>query len=125
MNFWLQQKGADEMGNIIDGDAQERAIGDALGDKMAEQALAGMYAGGRNIRATARTQHEGRDVFSLSFDDGTVMRISSETGLRIEVVSGGRATVSTDDSDVIEGEAVDADEVAQGNQLMTGDDARP
>lgn len=60
----------------------EQAIGDALGDAMAEAAWPGVFAGGKQIIATEQ-QHAGDfDVMRFMFDDGSEMNIVGKFEVR-------------------------------------------
>lgn len=112
-------------GQIIRESAQyENAVGDALDDAMAEQALAGVYASGRRIMRTERYRDvaKGTDNLRFAFEDGSMMTISGQGGLAVTFFTDRLAQQGQKiTEDVIEGEAVDADLVEHGKQLLSGD----
>ena len=60
----------------------EEAIGNALGDTMAEMAYPGVFAGGKQIIATQTSKAADFDVLSFKFSDGSEMNVVGKFEVR-------------------------------------------
>jgi hypothetical protein len=90
-------------GQIIDGDAEEKAASTELGDVWAEQAWAGLFSGGKEIIATETwfDMKLNKNVLTFSFSDGSAMSVVGNFDVRFKPAGA---------SDVIDAEVVREDD---------------
>lgn len=83
----------------------EKAAGDAIGDKLAEQNLPAIFASGKRVIGSAATEQDGIKYLTLRFDDGSDMTFIGDFRVQAR-----------------QGDGVEfADAVEEGNKLMRGE----
>lgn len=89
----------------------EVALSEAMGDALAEAAWPGVFAGGKQIIATAAYKDPRHgDVLNFTFDDGTQMNIVGQFSVRYR----SKPTVA-------EAAEAEATAIRQGHELMSGE----